>query len=141
MFKMLKCLKVEAVKQTHGIMGIRDIAHLILLTNLSPQGHGERARGGRTCGRRQVPGPEHAGLRLGWPLSPDLLTIFLDRISEPSQGPEGTTGSDGLVLLASSHQDLRHVTRWVAAARGGCPLQAGGGVLPLVELSGGPAHE
>ncbi len=117
----------------------------------------------RIAGSKSDLFPVHVGLRQGYPLSPVLFIVFMDRISR-SQGPEGVRFgdhtflsllfADDVVLLAPSDQDLRKALGRFAAeceAAGmrintskseamvisrknvACPLQVGGEFLPQVE--------
>ncbi len=117
----------------------------------------------RIAGSKSDLFPVHVGLRQGYPLSPVLFIVFMDRISR-SQGPEGVRFgdhtfssllfADDVVLLAPSDQDLRNALGRFAAegeAAGmrintskseamvisrknvACPLQVGGEFLPQVE--------
>ncbi len=78
----------------------------------------------RIAGSKSDLFPVHVGLRQGYPLSPVLFIVFMDRISR-SQGPEGvrvgdhTISSllfaDDVVLLAPSDQNLWNALRRFAA--------------------------
>uniref|UniRef100_A0AAV2MQG6 ribonuclease H n=1 Tax=Knipowitschia caucasica TaxID=637954 RepID=A0AAV2MQG6_KNICA len=79
----------------------------------------------RIAGSKSDLFPVHVGLRQGCPLSPVLFTVFMDRISRRSQGPEGVRFgnhrissllfADDVVLLAPTNQDLQHALGRFAA--------------------------
>ncbi|KAK7940110.1 hypothetical protein WMY93_003436 [Mugilogobius chulae] len=79
----------------------------------------------RIAGSKSDLFPVHVGLRQGWPLSPVLFIVFMDRISRRSQGQEGVRFgdhrissllfADDVVLMAPSNQDLQHALGRFAA--------------------------
>ncbi|KAI3362094.1 hypothetical protein L3Q82_012420 [Scortum barcoo] len=115
----------------------------------------------RIAGSKSGLFPVHVGLRQGYPLSPVLFIIFMERISRHiargwRESSLGTTGFHlcFLQMLASSSQDLQYVLEWFAAEceaagmtistskseamvldrkRVARPLWVGGEVLPQVE--------